>query len=102
MNKAELVNAIASKAEITQTEANKILNALLETVTDTLKKEEPIVLVGFGTFEVKARAARVARNLRTGEPMTIPAKKVPGFRAGKGLKDAVNIAKKPAAKKVKK
>lgn len=102
MNKAELVNAIASKAEITQTEANKVLNALLETVTETLKKEESIVLVGFGTFEVKARAARVARNLRTGEPMTIPAKKVPSFRAGKGLKDAVNTEKKPAAKKAKK
>ncbi|MFD1261308.1 MULTISPECIES: HU family DNA-binding protein [Entomomonas] len=102
MNKAELVNAIASKAEITQTEANKVLNAVLETITETLKKEESIVLVGFGTFEVKARAARVARNLRTGEPMTIPAKKVPSFRAGKGLKEAVNQAKKPAAKKGKK
>lgn len=100
MNKAELVNAIASQAQITQTEANKVLNAVLETVTETLKKEESIVLVGFGTFEVKARAARVARNLRTGEPMTIPAKKVPSFRAGKGLKEAVNAAKK--AKKAKK
>lgn len=100
MNKAELVNAIASQAQITQTEANKVLNALLETITETLKKEESIVLVGFGTFEVKARAARVARNLRTGEPMTIPAKKVPSFRAGKGLKEAVNTAKK--AKKAKK
>lgn len=100
MNKAELVNAIASQAQITQTEANKVLNAVLETITETLKKEESIVLVGFGTFEVKARAARVARNLRTGEPMTIPAKKVPSFRAGKGLKEAVNVAKK--AKKAKK
>lgn len=98
MNKAELVNAIASKAQITQTEANKVLNAVLETVTETLKKEESVVLVGFGTFEVKARAARVARNLRTGEPMTIPAKKVPSFRAGKGLKEAVNTTNAKAKK----
>lgn len=102
MNKAELISAIASKADITNVEATKVLNALLETVTDTLKKGDSVVLVGFGSFDVKDRAERQARNLQTGKPMTIPAKKAPVFKPGKGLKDAVNTAKaKKAAPKKK-
>lgn len=101
MNKSELITAIASKANITQAEAGRVLNAFLETVTETLQKGESLVLVGFGSFDVKDRAARQARNLQTGKPMTIPAKKAPVFKAGKGLKEVVNSgkAKKASTKK---
>lgn len=99
MNKSELVSAIANKANITQVEATKVLNALLETVQETLAKGEAITLVGFGSFDVKQRAERQARNLQTGKPMTIPAKKAPVFKAGKGLKEAVNTTTKKAKKK---
>lgn len=99
MNKSELVSAIANKANITQVEATKVLNALLETVQETLAKGEAVTLVGFGSFDVKQRAERQARNLQTGKPMTIPAKKAPVFKAGKGLKEAVNTTTKKAKKK---
>ena len=99
MNKSELIHALAAKADITQAEAGQVLNAFLETVTETLQQGESITLVGFGSFEVRQRAERQARNLQTGKPMTIPAKKVPAFKAGKGLKEAVEAPKKAKAKK---
>lgn len=99
MNKSELVSTIANKANITQVEAAKVLNALLETVQETLAKGEAITLVGFGSFDVKQRAERQARNLQTGKPMIIPAKKAPVFKAGKGLKEAVNTIAKKTKKK---
>jgi len=89
MNKGELVTAIANEAEVTKNEAAKVLDATLKAITDSLKKEESVVLVGFGTFVVKARAAREGRNPRTGETIQIKASKVPGFKAGKALKDSV-------------
>lgn len=98
MNKSELINAIAAKADTTQAEAGRVLNALLETVTETLQKGDSVTLVGFGSFEVRQRAERLARNLQTGKPMTIPAKKAPAFKAGKGLKEAVDAPKKSKKK----
>jgi len=89
MNKMELVSAVATKAELTQKDAEKAVNALLETIYNTLAKKEKIQLIGFGTFEVRDRAARTGRNPQTGEEMTIPASKVPAFKPGKELKQAV-------------
>lgn len=90
MNKTELVDAIASSAEITKTQANKALDAFLEAVTDTLKKGDKVVLIGFGTFETRKRSARKGRNPQTKKEITIPASTAPVFKAGKKLKDAVN------------
>jgi len=90
MNKNELVASMAEKAGMKKSEAEKLLKAFVDTVTDELKKGEKIQLVGFGTFEVAEREARTGRNPRTGETMTIAASKNPKFKAGKALKDAVN------------
>ena len=90
MNKAELVAAIADKAEISKKDSEKALKAFIDVVTEELKKGEKIQLVGFGTFEVTERAAREGRNPLTGEKMQIKASKAPKFKAGKALKDAVN------------
>ena len=90
MNKAELVAAIADKAELSKKDADAALKAFTDVVAEELKKGEKIQLVGFGTFEVSERAARTGRNPQTGEEMTIPASKAPKFKAGKALKDAVN------------
>ena len=90
MTKQELCAAIAEKAEITKKDAEASLNAFTEVVTEELKKGEKIQLVGFGTFEVSERAARVGRNPQTKEEIKIPASKAPKFKAGKALKDAVN------------
>ena len=90
MNKAELVSAIADKAELSKKDAEAALKAFTDVVTEELKKGEKIQLVGFGTFEVSERAARTGRNPQTGEEMTIPASKAPKFKAGKALKDVVN------------
>lgn len=89
MNKAELVDAIAQKAGLTKAQAARALDAFIETVEEALQKGDSVILVGFGTFTVKERKERQGRNPRTGEPMTIPAAKVPTFRPGKKLKDAV-------------
>jgi len=89
MNKTELVDAIAKKAGLTKAQAARALDAFLDTVEETLKQGGSVVLVGFGTFTVKERRERQGRNPRTGEPMVIPAAKVPAFRPGKKLKDAV-------------
>jgi len=90
MNKAELVAAIADKAELSKKDAEAALKAFTDVVAEELKKGEKIQLVGFGTFEVSERAARTGRNPQTGEEMTIPASKAPKFKAGKTLKDLMN------------
>ena len=90
MNKTELVAAMAEKTELSKKDAEKALKAFIEVVTDELKKDEKVQLVGFGTFEVAQRAAREGRNPLTGEKMQIKASKAPKFKAGKALKDAVN------------
>ena len=90
MNRAELIVAMAEKAELTKKDAEKALKAFTEVVADELKKGEKIQLVGFGTFEVSERAAREGRNPQTGASMKIAACKAPKFKAGKALKDAIN------------
>ena len=90
MNKSELIDAIAASADIPKAAAGRALDAMINSVTTALKDGEQVVLVGFGTFAVKERAARTGRNPQTGEPIEIAAAKIPGFKAGKALKDAVN------------
>ena len=90
MNKTELVAAIAENAGLTKKDADKALKAFIDVTTDALKKGDKIALVGFGTFEVVKRPARTGRNPQTKKAIQIPASKAPKFRAGKGLKDAVN------------
>ncbi len=90
MNKSDLVDAIATSADISKAAAARALDGMLEAVKKSLKKGEEVSLVGFGSFSVEKRAARKGRNPQTGEEITIKAAKVPKFRAGKGLKDAVN------------
>ena len=87
MNKTELVAALAEKAEVSKKDAEKVLNAFLETVQETVKKGDKIQLVGFGSFEVRERAARVGKNPQNGQAVQIPACKVPAFKAGKAFKD---------------
>ncbi len=90
MNKTELINAVAAKAEIDKKAADKAVSAVIDSITETLAAGEKIQLIGFGTFEVRERAEKQARNPRTGEVITAPAAKVPAFKAGKALKDTVN------------
>ena len=88
MNKTELIAAVAEKTDLSKKDADAAVSAVLG-ITDALKAGDKIQLVGFGTFEVRNRAAKQGRNPRTGETMTVPASKVPAFKAGKALKDAV-------------
>ena len=90
MNKAELVAALAAKTNTTKKAAEESLDALVEVVTEELKEGGKVQLVGFGSLDVKKRAARKGRNPQTGEEIKIPASKAPVFKAGKALKDAVN------------
>ena len=90
MNKSELVRAIGSKTEMTNSSAERALNAVIETLTEALSAGDKVKLVDFGSFEVRNRPARVARNPRTGEQIEIAASKAPVFKAGKALKDSVN------------
>jgi DNA-binding protein HU-beta len=90
MNKTELVAAIAENAGLTKKDADKALKAFIDVTTGALKKGDKIALVGFGTFEVVKRPARTGRNPQTKKAIQIPASMAPKFRAGKGLKDAVN------------
>ncbi|MAC45933.1 MULTISPECIES: HU family DNA-binding protein [Oceanospirillum] len=90
MNKSELIDAIAASADIPKAAAGRALDAMIETVSESLQKGDSVVLVGFGTFSVKERAARTGRNPQTGQPIEIKAAKVPTFKPGKALKDAVN------------
>ena len=84
MNKTELVASVAEKAELSKKDAEKAVAAMLESVEEALKAGDKVALVGFGTFEVKERAARTGKNPRTGEAVKIPAARVPVFKAGKG------------------
>lgn len=94
MNRKELIDALAIKTDTSKADADRALGALLEIISDTLKKGDSISLVGFGTFEVRKRAARTGRNPKTGEELKIKASKVPAFKAGATLKAAVNGGKK--------
>lgn len=90
MNKQDLIGAVAETAGVTKAEAGKVIEAVFETITNTLKKGDEVRMVGFGTFAVTKRKASTGRNPRTGEPMKIKASAQPKFKAGKSLKDAVN------------
>ena len=89
MNKTELINAVAASANLSKKDAEAAVNAFTSAVADTLKKGEKVQLIGFGTFEVRERGARVGRNPQTGAAINIAASKVRAFVAGKGLKDAI-------------
>ena len=90
LNKSGLVNEIASKSGLTKKDSEVALNAAISAIEDSLKKGDKVVLVGFGTFEVRERAARKGRNPQSGKEIQIPASKAPVFKAGKVLKDLVN------------
>lgn len=90
MNKTELITAVAEKGEITKKDAEKAINALVDTIIEEVAKGEKIQLVGFGTFEKRERKEREGLNPQTGEKITIPASNVPAFKVGKAFKDAVN------------
>jgi DNA-binding protein HU-beta len=90
VNKADVIEHIAQQAEISKLAAERAIDALVGAVKSSLRKGQPVTLVGFGTFYPGARAARTGRNPRTGEQLSIAAARVPRFRAGKALKDAIN------------
>ena len=94
MNKADLVAKVAEKSGLTKKDAEKAINALVASVQEALVKKDKVQLIGFGTFEVKDRAARTGRNPQTGAAIKIAASKAPVFKVGKALKDAVNKGKK--------
>lgn len=89
MNKTDLINAVAEQSELSKKDAGKAVEALFDTILNSLKNGDKVQLIGFGNFEVRDRAARTGRNPQTGEEIEIPASKVPAFTAGKVLKDAV-------------
>lgn len=90
MNKSELIDAMSAQSGLTKADADRAYKAFVEVITDEMKKGESVSLIGFGTFLVRERQARTGRNPRTGENIAIAASKIPSFKAGKGLKDAVN------------
>jgi DNA-binding protein HU-beta len=90
MNKSELIDAVAAGADLSKADAGRAVDALVDTVSNALKAGDSVTLVGFGTFLVRDRAARTGRNPKTGAVLQIAASKVPAFKAGKALKDAVN------------
>lgn len=90
MNKSDLIKVVAEKTGVTKKDCEAAINGVFEVITDTLAEGEKVVLVGFGTFEVRDRAARVGRNPSTNEKIQIPASKAPAFKAGKTLKERVN------------
>ncbi len=90
MNKGELIESVAASADLSRADATRAVDAVIDAVTRSLSNGDSVSLVGFGTFTVKKRAARTGRNPRTGEAIQIAASNVPGFKAGKALKDAVN------------
>ena len=89
MNKAELIDAVSAKSGLTKAATDRAIKALIDTVSETLAKGDQIALVGFGTFLVRERQARSGRNPRTGETISIESAKIPAFKAGKALKDAI-------------
>lgn len=99
INKSELIKSIADKSGLSQKQSEMALNGFIETVKETLAKDMTISLIGFGSFDIQERNARTGRNPSTGEEIQIPASKLPRFRAGKGLKDAIP---QPQVKKLKK
>jgi len=90
MNKKDLIDAVAKSTELKKKDAEAAVNATFDVITKALKKDDKVQLIGFGTFEVKARAARTGRNPQTGAEIKIEASKIPAFKAGKVLKDSVN------------
>ncbi|MCZ6641746.1 MAG: HU family DNA-binding protein [Gammaproteobacteria bacterium] len=90
MNKTELIDRIAESADLSKASAGRALDAAIDAITDSLKAADPVALVGFGTFTVRDRAARTGRNPQTGAPIQIAAARVPAFKPGKALKQAVN------------
>jgi DNA-binding protein HU-beta len=90
MNKSELIDAVASAADLSKADASRAVDGVIGSVTQALKSGDQVTVVGFGTFLVRQREARAGRNPRTGETIQIKASKVPAFKAGKALKDAVN------------
>ncbi|HZK44048.1 MAG TPA: HU family DNA-binding protein [Syntrophomonadaceae bacterium] len=98
MNKTELVKALAEKTEMTQKDAAKALEAVVATIQETLAEGERVQIIGFGSFEVRDRKERKVISPATGEEILVPATKVPAFKAGKSLKEAVAASMKPAAK----
>ena len=90
MNKNELIESVVNSTDLKKKDAESAVNAVLETITETLAKGDKVTLIGFGTFEVRERKARKGRNPATGEEIDIPASKSPAFKAGKALKDRVN------------
>ena len=89
MNKTDVIEAVASRAGVSKADAGRALDAFISSVEDSLARGEKVTVTGFGTFEVRNRAARMGRNPQTGAPLHIPATKTPAFKAGKSLKDAV-------------
>lgn len=89
MNKADLINAVAAKTEVSKKETEAVITATLDAITAAMQEGDKVQLVGFGSFEVKKRAERIGRNPKTKEEIKIPASKIPAFKAGKALKDAV-------------
>ena len=89
MNKAELINAVAAKTEVSKKETEAVIAATLDAITAAMQQGDKVQLVGFGSFEVKNRAERIGRNPKTKEEIKIPASKIPTFKAGKALKDSV-------------
>ena len=90
MNKGDFIGAVADAAELSKADAARAVDAMIDVISKALKKDDTVTLVGFGTFSVRKRAARMGRNPQTKEPMKIKASKNPAFKAGKALKDAVN------------
>ena len=90
MSKANLIDAVAQQADLSKAAAERAVSATVEAIQESLKAGDTVTLAGLGTFSVSARAERVGRNPKTGEPITVPASKVPKFKPAKGLKDAVN------------
>ncbi len=89
MNKTELIAAVAEKVGMSKKDADAVVNAVIDTIVEEVAKEEKVQIVGFGTFEVRSRSERQGRDPRTNSPITIPASKVPAFKAGKAFKDAM-------------
>ncbi len=89
MTKADLIDKVADKTKLTKKDSDKVIDAVVKAITSSLAKGDKVTLVGFGSFEVRKRAARKGRNPQTGKEISIPARKVPTFRAGKALRDAV-------------
>lgn len=98
MNKGELIESIANSTQLTKADSERALNSLMSAIEGELKRGNDVQIVGFGTFKVSARAARMAKNPQTGAPVKVAARKVPKFTPGKALKDAVNGTKKASAK----